>query len=106
MPMPEAQARGLLAKRPMKMVMMPAPTQVEVTAAFMGTPAAASSEGLTAMMYAMARKVVSPARTSCPVDEPLSPILKNFSTSSSFLPEQQGLCHKPQTKCGSNRANR
>ena len=64
MPMPEAQASGRFEKRPMIIVMMPAPTQVEVTAAFMGTPAATNREGLTAMMYAIARKVVRPARSS------------------------------------------
>ncbi len=50
MPMPDAQARGRLAKMPMRMVMTPAPMQVAVTPAPMGMPAADSSAGLTAMM--------------------------------------------------------
>ena len=44
--------------------MMPAPMHVDVTAAAAGMPAATSSEGLTAMMYAIARNVVRPARIS------------------------------------------
>ena len=50
MPMPEAQATGLLAKRPMRIVMMPAPRQVEVTAAAGAMPASMSRAGFTAMM--------------------------------------------------------
>ena len=50
MPMPDAQASGRLENRPIRMVMMPAAKQVEVTAAETGMPAAASSDGLTAMM--------------------------------------------------------
>ena len=38
--------------------------QVEVTAAVAGMPAASSRGGFTAMMYAIARKVVRPARSS------------------------------------------
>ena len=50
MPMPDAQASGRFANRPMRMVMMPAAKQVEVTAAPTGMPAADRSAGLTAMM--------------------------------------------------------
>ena len=48
--MPEAQASGRLEKTPMRIVMMPAPRQVAVTAAAAGMPASESSNGFTAMM--------------------------------------------------------
>ena len=50
MPMPEAQASGRLEKRPMRIVMMPAPRQVAVTAAVSDIPASTSRGGFTAMM--------------------------------------------------------
>ena len=82
--MPEAQASGRLEKTPIAMVMMPAPRQVAVTAAASGMPAAERMLGLTTMMYAMARNVVRPARTSVAEFEPRSDSLKNVSIYSPF----------------------
>lgn len=59
------------------MVMTAAPKQVAVSAASNGMPATTIIDGLTAMMYAMARKVVRPPRTSCPTVLPRSLTLKN-----------------------------
>ncbi len=50
MPMPEAQAKGRFAMRPIAMVMTAAPIQVAVTAAVTGTPPAERMSGFTTMI--------------------------------------------------------
>ena len=68
----------------MAMVITAAPMQVAVTAAALGMPAALRMLGLTTMMYAMARNVVRPARTSVAELVPRSESLKNVSIYSPF----------------------
>ena len=77
-PIPEAQASGLFEKSPIQIVITPAPIHVAVIAALKGIPATTRMPGFTAMIYAIARNVVSPARNSWPTEDPRSCILKNF----------------------------
>ena len=60
--------------------MMAAPTQVAVSAALNGMPAACIIAGFTAMMYDMAKNVVRPPMISVGTVLPRAEILKNLST--------------------------
>ena len=84
MPIPLARAIGLFAIKPMHNVMMAAPKQVAVSAASNGMPASERIVGLTAMMYAIAKKVVRPPIISELKEDLRSEILKNLSTSAPF----------------------
>ncbi len=79
-PMPDASANGRLAIRPMHTHMRAAPSAVAVAAPANGTPAADRMPGLTKMMYAMVRNVVTPARSSVLAFVPRSLNLKKPST--------------------------
>ena len=85
MPMPEAQASGRFENTPIAIVITAAPRQVAVTAAVGLIPAADRMLGLTMMMYAMAKNVVRPARTSVAALEPRSENLKNVSITPLFF---------------------
>ncbi|MPN32744.1 hypothetical protein SDC9_180224 [bioreactor metagenome] len=82
-PMPGAWAKGTLATRPIIRVPMTAARIVAMNTAFLSIPARERMLGLTNMMYAMVRKVVSPANNSVFTSVLFSRSLKKCSMSSS-----------------------
>ncbi len=79
-PMAGATASGRLAHSPISTVPKIAASAVAITRSPRSMPAPDMIEGLTAMMYDMAAKVVSPATTSRPTVEPRAPTWKCRST--------------------------
>ena len=82
--MPGARAMGRLANNAMHSVAMREANAVAVKTPPAGMPAAERIPGLTARMYAMVMKVVTPAMISVRTVVPCSFTLKKFSTSASL----------------------